>query len=205
VARFDPDRHAEFLQSLNPRREEMKRRFDSRRLPFAVAIDNPDKEMNIGNLMRTAHSFLCSEIVLIGSARYEGSGSHGVERWESIRHISTREAFLSWLPESGYAPVAVEIHPASERLDRFTFPGRPIFLLGSELHGLDERLIAACPHKVMVPQFGMVPCLNVNISCSIVLYSYVTRCHPHIDPTPVRGHKFFFDEGSGRPQRKEKG
>ena len=184
---------------MNPRRADLKRRLDARRLPYAVAIDNPDKELNIGNLIRTAHSFLCGEIVLIGSARFEGTGSHGVERFERIRHIPTRQGFLEWILGSGYAPVAVEIHSEAERLDRFEFPERPLFLLGSELHGLSEDLLSACPRKVMIPQYGLVPCLNVNISCSIVLYTYVTTRFPETAMSPVRGRKFLIDEKSGRP------
>lgn len=198
MTRFDPDRQEEFLRSLNPRRAELKQRLDARRLPYAVAIDNPDKEMNIGNLMRTAHSFLCGEIVLIGSARFDSAGSHGVERFERIRHFPTIPAFLRWMPESGYESVAVEIHPEAERLDRFAFPERPMFVLGNELTGLSEELLASCRHKVTIPQFGLVPCLNVNISCSLALYAFVTSRYPDLAASPIRGRKFLVDERSGR-------
>ncbi len=201
MARFDPRRQEDFLRELNPRRAELKRRLDKSRLPYAVAIDNPDKQMNIGNLLRTAHSFLCGEIILIGSASFQGAGSHGVERFEPIRHMQTREAFLEWLQGAGYEAVAVEIHPEAERLDRFVFPERPLFLLGSELRGLDEGLLAACPRKVMIPQYGLVPCLNVNISCSLVIYQYVTARFPDLEHTPVRGRKYLVDEKSGRAAR----
>ena len=198
MARIDPERQGEFLRNLNPRRAELKRLLDARRLPCAVAIDNPDKEMNIGNLIRTAHTFLCGEIILIGSASYGGAGSHGIERYERMRHFPDRDRFLRWLPESGYASIAVEIHPEAQRLDRFEFPERPLFLLGNELHGLDERLLAACEHKLMIPQFGLVPCLNVNISCSLVLYEYVTSLHGDLEMASIRGRKFLVDERSGR-------
>ncbi|MDM7914427.1 MAG: TrmH family RNA methyltransferase [Candidatus Eisenbacteria bacterium] len=201
MPRFDPKRQEDFLQSLNPRRAELKRSLDARRLPYAVAVDNPDKQMNIGNLIRTAHSFLCGELVLIGSASYQASGSNGVERYERIRHFPDRDAFLAWLPSSGYTSIAVETTPEAERLDRFEFPERPLFVVGNELHGLDERLLAACERRVMIPQFGLVPCLNVNISCSIVLYEYVTRRHPEIEMATVRGRKFLVDERSGRKPR----
>jgi tRNA G18 (ribose-2'-O)-methylase SpoU len=198
VARFDPEKQEEFLRHLNPRRAELKRQLDARRLPYAVAIDHPDKEMNIGNLIRTAHSLLCGEIILIGSASFGGAGSHGIERFERFRHFPSRQQFLRWLPDSGYEPIAVEIHPDAERLDRFDFPDRPLFVLGNELHGLDEELIAACDRKVMVPQFGLVPCLNVNITCSMVLWQYVVSRHPGIEMAPIRGRKFLVDERSGR-------
>ena len=198
VARFDPKRQEEFLRNLNPRRADLKRRLDERRLPYAVAIDNPDKEMNIGNLIRTAHSFLCGEIILIGSSKFQGAGSHGVERFEKFRHFKDRAAFGAWLPDSGYEAVAVEIHPEAERLDRFDFPSRPLFVLGSEMRGLSEELLAICPRKVMIPQFGLVPCLNVNISCSIVLYEYVTARHPGAEMMPISGRKFLIDGKSGR-------
>jgi tRNA G18 (ribose-2'-O)-methylase SpoU len=203
VARFDPERQEELLRNLNPRRAELKRRLDARRLPCAVAIDNPGKETNIGNLIRTAHCFLCGEIVLIGSASYGGAGSHGVEKFERLRYLPTRDAFLTWLPVSGYEPVAVEIHPEAERLDRFVFPEQPLFVLGNELHGLDERLLAACERKVMVPQYGLVPCLNVNITCSLVLWQYLVSAPRPPDPTPIRGRKFLVDDRSGRKQGTE--
>ncbi len=208
MAKVDPERQAEFLRNLNPRRAEMKARLDARRLPFGIALDNPDKAMNIGNLIRTAHSFLCSEIVLIGSRRFDGAGSHGIERFEHFRHLASRDAFVRWLPDSGYEPVAVEIHPDAERLDRFRFPERPLFVLGSELRGLDESLIEACSRKVMIPQFGLVPCLNVNTSCALVLWEYVRRCHGDVEMSPVRGRKFLIDDRSGRersdtPQQRE--
>lgn len=198
MAKFDPQKQADFVRDLNPRRAELKAWLDSRRLPYGIAIDNPDKAMNIGNLIRTAHSFLCGEIVLIGSARFEGAGSHGVERFERFRHFRDRGAFLDWARESDYETVAVEIHPEAERLDRFEFPSRPLFVLGSELRGLDESLLAACCRKVMIPQFGLVPCLNVNISCSLVLWEYVSRSHPDMEISPVRGRKFLIDDRSGR-------
>lgn len=199
MARFDAGEQKQFQERLNPRRADLLERIDARRLPYGVAIDNPEKEMNIGNLMRTAHSYLCGEIVLIGSNRFHGAGSHGVEHFERIRHLPTREEFLAWLPASGYTPIAVEVHPDGERLDRFTFPERPLFILGSEREGLDEALIRAAARKLTIPQFGMVPCLNVNISCSIVLYQYVTMTYPDLEMTPIRGRKFLVDEGSGRP------
>ncbi len=198
MARFDPKKQEEFLGNLNPRRAELKKRLDAMRLPYGVAIDNPDKEMNIGNLIRTAHSFLCGEIILVGSAKFQGAGSHGVERFERFRHFADRAAFRAWLPESGYEAVAVEIHPEAERLDRFEFPVRPLFVLGSELRGLSEELLSVCARKLMIPQFGLVPCLNVNISCSIALYEYVTTMHPGLEMMPVRGRKFLVDERSGR-------
>jgi tRNA G18 (ribose-2'-O)-methylase SpoU len=198
VARFDPQRQAQFVRGLNPRRAELKRALDARRLPYGVAIDNPDKETNIGNLFRTAHSFLCGEIVIVGSPRYQGAGSHGIERFERIRHFPDRSAFRAWLPGSGYTAVAVEIHPTAARLDRFEFPQRPLFVLGSELYGLSEELLAVCPLKVMIPQFGLMPCLNVNIACSIVLYQYVASRHPDLETPLVRGRKFLVDGRSGR-------
>lgn len=198
MARFDAKNQEDFLRNLNPRRRSLKDDLDARRLPYAVAIDNPDKETNIGNLIRTAHSFLCGEIILIGSPRFQGAGSHGVERFERMRHFADRAAFLEWLPSSGYQSVAVEIHPEAQRLDQFKFPVRPIFILGNELHGLDESILAACTHKLMVPQFGLVPCLNVNITSSLVLYAYVTSSHPGLDIAPVRGRKYLVDEQSGR-------
>ena len=86
----------------------------------------------------------------------------------------------------------------AEFLHRFAYPAKPLFLFGSELRGLSPALADRCQARLMVPQYGLIPCLNVNITCSIVLYDYVTRTFPELEPAPVDGAKFRIDPGSGQ-------
>lgn len=200
MARHSPEEIERYWREQNPRRRALREQLEARRLPYGIAVWNLTKEWNIGNLLRTANAFLAGEIILIGREEFDDTGSARIHRFERMRHVPDRAAFLRYAGEQGYETVAVEIDPDAVPLPRFQYPSKPLFVLGSELEGLPTELLRSAQHKVMIPQYGLIPCLNVNISCSIVLYDYVTRTYPALDPAPVEGAKYKRYPGSGRDQ-----
>ena len=198
MARFDPKQLEQFWREQNPRRRALRERLDRRRLPYGVAVWNLTKGWNIGNLIRTANAFLCGEIVLVGSEEFDDTGSGGIYRFERMHHEPDIDRFRQYAAREGYEIIAVEIGRDAVPLQQFRYPSKPLFLLGSELEGLDPELIALASHRVMIPQYGLIPCLNVNVTCSILLYDYVTRTFPDLEPVPVEGAKFKIDPGSGQ-------
>ncbi len=200
MARHSPEEIERYWREQNPRRRALREQLDARRLPYGIAVWNLTKEWNIGNLLRTANAFLAGEIILIGREEFDDTGSARVHRFERMHHVPDRETFLRYADEQDYETVAVEIDPEAVVLPEFRYPRKPLFVLGSELEGLPPELMQSAQHKVMIPQYGLIPCLNVNISCSIVLYDYVTRTYPALDPAPVEGAKYKRYPGSGRDQ-----
>lgn len=198
MVRFTPQQIEAFWREQNPRRRALREKLDAQRLPCGVAMENLTKEWNLGNLIRTANAFLCGEIFLVGSETFDPTGGGDVYRFERMRHFAEPDAFFAYAAEAGYATIAVEIDARAELLNRFTYPAKPLFLFGSELRGLSPALADRCQARLMVPQYGLIPCLNVNITCSIVLYDYVTRTFPELEPASVDGAKYRIDPGSGQ-------
>jgi len=198
MTKLNPEEIERFWREQNPRRRALRERLDARRLPYGVAVENLTKDWNLGNLIRTANAFLCGELLLVGSDVFDEAGSGGIHRFERMRHLPDAKALLAHVREEGYTLIAVEIDRKAEMLHRFTFPAKPLFLFGSELRGLSRELGEASTVRLMIPQYGLIPCLNVNVSCSIVLYAYVTQCFPDLEPVPVAGAKFRVDPGSGQ-------
>jgi len=198
MVRYRPEEIEAFWRDQNPRRRALREEVGSRRLPYGVAVWNLTKDWNIGNLLRTANAFLCGEIILVGREEFNESGSAGIHRFERMHHVPGPESFRRYVEASGYTVIAAEIDRGAELLPRFRYPEKPLFLFGSELEGLSEEMAATAARRVMIPQYGLIPCLNVNVSCSIVLYDYVTRTYPNLQPAPIDGAKFKLDPGSGR-------
>jgi tRNA G18 (ribose-2'-O)-methylase SpoU len=198
MARVSPQEIEQFWREQNPRRQALRKRLDAHRLPYAVAVENLTKDWNLGNLIRTANAFLCGEILLVGGDTFDAAGSGGIHRFERMRHFPDAEAFFAYAREAGYTVIAVEIDERAELLHRCTYPQKPLFLLGSELSGLSRALAERCDARIMVPQYGLIPCLNVIVTCSIVLYDHVTRVFPDLPPAPIRGAKYQIDAESGQ-------
>lgn len=198
MARVQPGDIERFWREQNPRRRALREKLDARRLPYAVAVESLSKDRNLGNLIRTANAFLCGEVLLIGSPVFDESGSAGIYRFERMRHFPDAEAFFAYASQAGYTVIAVEIDARASLLHEFAYPPKPLFLLGSELEGLSPSLGDRAAARLMIPQYGLIPCLNVTISCSIVLYDYVTRTFPDLAPAPVQAAKYHLDPGSGQ-------
>jgi tRNA guanosine-2'-O-methyltransferase len=60
--------------------------------------------------------------------------------------------------------VSVELHERSVSLFDAEFPDSPCFLLGAEIGGVPERLIQASEVVVQIPQWGLVPSLNLAVA-----------------------------------------
>jgi len=134
----------------------------------------------------------------VGSPVFDPTGAASLYRFERLRHFAEHEEFLAYVRSAGYRLIAVEIDERAQLLHRYRFPERPLFLFGSELHGLSAELAGQADDRLMIPQYGLVPCLNVNVSCSIVLFHYVTQTFPDLAPVEIRGAKFQADPGSGQ-------
>ena len=80
-------------------RDEIRQTLNEIRHPFRVAVDRAKNPFNIGAIIRTAHSFLAQEVLLIGSEPWYQRAAMGMQRYENIVEIPTTEAFLETAAE----------------------------------------------------------------------------------------------------------
>ena len=81
----------------------------------------------------------------------------------------------------------MELADEATPLFEAVYPPRPCFLLGAELGGLPSDLVAAAGLVVEIPQWGLVPCLNLAVAGSIVVYDYLGKRHRAGDLRRPRG------------------
>ena len=89
-------------------RSEIRDTLDTIRHPFRVAIDRAKNPFNIGAIIRTAHSFLAREIILIGSEPWYPRAAMGMQRYENIVEIPSSQAFVDKARQEGWPIVAFE-------------------------------------------------------------------------------------------------
>ena len=72
----------------------IRNELDSIRHPFRIAIERAKNPFNIGSIVRTAHSFLVKEIILIGSEPWYERAAMGMQRFENITEMPSTESFI---------------------------------------------------------------------------------------------------------------
>jgi tRNA G18 (ribose-2'-O)-methylase SpoU len=151
-------------------------------------------------IVRTHVAFGGQEVVFVGSERpwefrkQSQVFSRKLEKLCELVFIETDEEFFSWCADRQLSTVALEISSDSSPLRNFQFPDRTALVVGNEGKGLTGEFMARCDHRILIPQYGQVGCLNVAVSCSIALYE-ISRSATN--PQPVHGSSFVVRDGTG--------
>jgi tRNA (guanosine-2'-O-)-methyltransferase len=134
---------------------------------FAIGIEHPKKNWNVGTLWRSAYAFDASFIFTIGH-RYTRQASDTLCTWRHIplMHFDSFAQFQDSRPHDCEL-VGIEYMTSADVLHRFSHPQRCVYLLGAEDHGLSQQAIRACQRIVRIPA---TYCLNVATAGSIVMY-----------------------------------
>jgi tRNA G18 (ribose-2'-O)-methylase SpoU len=149
--------------------------YQTNRLPFVIAVINMSKEMNIGSLLRTAHAGAARELLLIGEPSYNTYAAATADRWTDVNYLETPTDLIAWTQQEQMDLVAVEHEDRAVGLFEATYPGRPVFVLGAEKLGVPREVLDAAKLIVQIPQWGLVPSLNVAAAGSIVIYDFIAK------------------------------
>lgn len=146
--------------------------------PFAIAAWEISKEHNVGTLVRTAHAAAAAEVILLGEREWNVEAARTAELYTDIVQLPADPgALLDHLAAGGWSLVAVELADNAVNLFDASYPERPCFLLGAELGGVPAELLDTAELVVQIPQWGLVPCLNLAVAGSIVVYDHLAKRH----------------------------
>ena len=134
---------------------------------FAIGVEGISKDVNLGNLLRSAHAFGASFVFTIGAddkafeLRSDTSNASihlPVYHWRTLEELE--------LPK-GCSLVGVEILDEAHDLPSFPHPQRAAYVLGPERGALTPELSARCQYLVRIPSAFS---LNVATAGAIVMY-----------------------------------
>ena len=150
---------------------------EAEKLPLTVVLDNVRSLNNIGSVFRTSDAFRVEHISLCGitatpphrEIHKTALGAEDTVEWSY--HEDTAECVKA-LKARGYRVYAVELAHGSLKLDKDNIAtDRPIALvLGNELDGVQEEVMALCDGFLEIPQYGSKHSLNVSCAAAIVIW-----------------------------------
>ena len=154
--------------------EEVRTLLAPLRNSISVALFAHENPFSVGGIIRVAHSFLVSEILIIGTEPYYAKASMGMHRYETVRVLRDADEFFETV---GDKPVwALE----KERSTRSLYDPRPIphnvvMLFGSERSGLPAHVIDRAQEIVGIPMYGVNNSFPVSVAVGMVLGEWGRR------------------------------
>ncbi len=135
---------------------------------FGIGVEAISKPMNVGNLLRSAHSFGASFFFTINSSvdvrKMQVADTSG-----AFDHIPFYdfEKPADLIKPRNTALVAVELLEDSIELPSFRHPMQAIYVLGPEKNNVSPEMLARCDYTIKIP---MKFCVNVGVAGALVMY-----------------------------------
>ena len=139
---------------------------------FGIGVYQPKTSHNIGTLWRSAY-ILGASFIFIVDGKYNHQNSDTSKTWSKIPLFKYKDFdhFYKSMPHSTQL-VGIEMTDEAEKIGDFIHPPRASYLLGSEDHGLPEKIIKRCHQLIQLPGLGS---LNVAVTGSIVIYDRINK------------------------------
>lgn len=134
---------------------------------FAIGVERISKQLNFGNMVRSAHGFGASFVFTVG-ADYKAIEARA-DTSKALRHMP----LYHWeTPGDMALPracklVGVELIEDALDLPSFRHPLQAAYILGPERGELSPEILDACDHLVKIPTAF---CINVAMAGAIVMY-----------------------------------
>jgi len=135
-----------------------------------IAIENWQHDSNIGTIVRTANAFNVKKVHIIGRRQWNQRGAMVTNRYMTIEHHPTVEAFLDAV--SGKTLLAIDNLPGAQPLDKAELPADCVMAFGGEGPGLSDAMRAACHTMIMIEQFGSTRSVNIGVAAGILMYEW---------------------------------
>jgi tRNA G18 (ribose-2'-O)-methylase SpoU len=148
---------------------------DSRRMPFHVAVENWQHDLNIGTVVRNANAFLAEAVHIVGHRRWNRRGAMVTDRYQHVLHHPTVDDLLAWAAQAKLPLVGVDLLPGSQPLPQASLPRECILVFGQEGPGLSEAMRGACEQILHIPQYGSTRSINAGVASGIAMYEWCRR------------------------------
>lgn len=152
-----------------------------------VIAHNIRSTHNVGALFRTAEGFGIKKIILSGYTPYptltnDSRLPHISEKLTSQIHKTALGAelivpfehqetpALDDLKKQSYRIVGLEQAATSQLLTTYKAPEKLALILGEEVHGIPQEILAQCEDIIEIPMKGKKESFNVSVAAGIALY-----------------------------------
>jgi tRNA G18 (ribose-2'-O)-methylase SpoU len=149
------------------------------KFPFYCLVENVRSLYNVGSIFRTSDAVRIEELYLTGYTGYPPrkeidktalgavdsvSWSYFKDPMQAVEKIKSKKIRL----------IALEHTTTSVDYNDFDYRYPLCLMLGNEVDGLSEQLLAQADGAVKIPMFGLKQSLNVSVAYGIVMYHVLT-------------------------------
>ena len=146
----------------------------ARRQPdLTVLLDDVNKPHNVSAIIRSADAVGIARIHALstsGAMRRHHNIAGGAKHWVGVTLHRSSEAAVAALRADGWRLVVADAAPGADDYRSVDYTARVALVLGAELRGVSETLLAAADERVAIPLHGLGTSVNVSVAAGVILF-----------------------------------
>jgi tRNA G18 (ribose-2'-O)-methylase SpoU len=149
------------------------------KFPIYVLLQNIRSMWNVGSIFRTCDAARIQKVIITGYTakppRKEiDKTALGATEWVKWEYVQNPLDAIASLKADGVKIAALEIATQALRYDSLSKEYFPLCLIvGNEVSGIDDDVLAMCDLALEIPQYGVKHSLNAAVSVGIALFELI--------------------------------
>jgi tRNA G18 (ribose-2'-O)-methylase SpoU len=149
-----------------------------------LLLHSPQYRPNLSSMIRSAEFYGLTKVYIIDAnnlLRPPSESKKARAEMEKMARVWTAgaiefveiikiEDLKLFLAEYEGRKIATLVDESARNLNEFQFQEGDLLIMGSEKEGLPEEVLPLLDQAVYIPALGHTPCLNVAVTCGIVLH-----------------------------------
>lgn len=152
---------------------EIVRELDRRSTGLEIAIENTERDFNMGTIVRSANAFGVRHVHVVGRRQWNKRGAMATDKYLHIHYYGTVDEFAAAMEVRGREIIAIDNIQGSVPLGSAKLPKNAVLVFGQEGPGISPELATAAEKIVAIEQFGSTRSINVGVAAGIAMYVWV--------------------------------
>lgn len=157
--------------------EQIRSDLDNHGSNLEIAVENTERDFNMGTIVRSANAFGVRHVHVIGRRQWNKRGAMATDKYLYVHYYDSVAVFADAMSERERAIIAVDNIDTSVGLSETTLPHNAVLVFGQEGPGISSELASVAEKIVAIEQFGSTRSVNVGVAAGIVMYQWTQTHH----------------------------
>ena len=140
-----------------------------------IALENTERDFNMGTIVRSANAFGVRRVIIIGRRQWNKRGAMMTDKYLHVHYYATVSEFMKAI--DGKVLIAIDNVEGSVPLHQAQMPADSVLLFGAEGPGISEELLRSASRIVAIEQLGSTRSVNVGVAAGIDMYVWLQQHH----------------------------
>lgn len=154
---------------------EIVKELDSADHGLVIALENTERDFNMGTIVRSANAFGVRQIYVIGRRQWNKRGAMMTDKYLHVHYVGSTAEFVELMRAEDRAIIAIDNIPGSVNMSETTLPKRAVLVFGQEGPGISDEMAQAADKIVAIEQFGSTRSINVGAAATVAMYCWLQQ------------------------------